>query len=122
MKFISKGCFTLRVRKVTLAISILSLAFISTLIITLTYYAAKIRNREINCNIQTTNEQKKFKFLVKSIDGHINIFDVSNLTTPKMILDKPTVFLPEYDQKILTKGLYINDDCELDSLIEDYDD
>lgn len=58
---------------------------------------------------------------MKEIDGKINIFQKNN-TKPDLVLEKPTIFLPEFDRKILSDGIYVNTQKELNSLIEDYDD
>ncbi len=64
---------------------------------------------------------KGYKYLVKEVGGKINVFETGK-NQPIEILDKPTNILPEYDQKLLKEGIYLENIEQLDRLLEDYDD
>lgn len=103
-------------------ITIISLFLISTSfsLIYLIFYTNP-KNTSVSSNINNQIHQPTCKYFIKDIEGKINIFE-NNSSKPLIILEKPTVFLPEYDQKMLKEGIYINNLNELSELIEDYTD
>ena len=64
---------------------------------------------------------KGYRYLVKDVGGKVNVFE-NGKNEPTKILDKPTNILPEYDQKLLKEGIYLENIEQLDRLLEDYDD
>ncbi len=74
---------------------------------------------EVEKNQSAVN--KGYKYLVKEVGGKINVFE-NGKNEPIEILDKPTNILPEYDQKLLKEGIYLENIEQLDRLLEDYDD
>ena len=74
---------------------------------------------EVEKNQHAVN--KGYKYLVKDVGGKINVFETGK-NEPIEILDKPTNILPEYDQKLLKEGIYLENIEQLDRLLEDYDD
>lgn len=99
----------------------ISIFCILTTAITLLCFIIAIRKIDVNTNTQIKNEKKYPKYLVKSINNKINIFEDNN-KNPSLILEKSTIFLPEFDQKMLNQGIAIDNIEELRQLIEDFDD
>ena len=81
----------------------------------------KIQNTKEIFNSSSSQEQKNYKYIVKNISGKINIFENGN-SNPIGILDKEIDYLPEYDQKMLKQGIYIENFEQLNKILEDYDD
>ena len=112
----------LKLKKRNIVLIIISFILFIITASTLTTLILALKKHEINTKAKIiTNNPKNYKYLMKDIDGKINIFQNNN-TEPSMVLKKPTVFLPEFDRKILSNGIYINTTQELNNLIEDYDD
>ena len=65
------------------------------------------------------NVNKEYQYLVKDINGEINIFQNGH-EKPIDILEKRSNILPEYDQKLLKEGIYLENIEQLDKLLEDY--
>lgn len=100
----------------------IALLFVAITTSTLIFLIISIKKYEINTNSKIIkNDEKNYKYLAKDINGKINIFKNDNVN-PEMILEKPTIFLPEFDRKMLANGIYLNNINELNSLMEDYDD
>ena len=107
--------------KKSLIISI-TIIFIIITISTTTLLLIAVTNQNVTTNTKALEkEQKNYSYLMKDVNGKINIFEKNN-TTPTIILEKPTIFLPEFDRKILSEGIYLSNKKELSNLIEDYDD
>lgn len=112
----------IKLTKQNLIYSIISLIFTTITVSTIFSLIVAIKKYNVNHNTKIiNNNQQPYKYLVKDIGGKINIFE-NNSTKPKMILEKPTIFLPEFDRKLLSNGIYINNTNELNNLIEDYSD
>ena len=71
--------------------------------------------------IKKTENKENFKYLIKEVDGKINVFLIGN-EKPLIILEKEFEYLPEYDQKMLKNGIYIENSEKLNKILEDYDD
>lgn len=104
----------------------ITILFLMSTALSLTFLLFKVKpknNYVSYCSLSKDkqNKQNEYKYFIKTINGKINIFE-NNSTKPSIILEKPIIFLPKYDQKLLQDGIYINNINELANLIEDYDD
>ena len=68
-----------------------------------------------------TEENENFKYLIKELEGKINVFQVGK-EKPLITLEKEIEYLPEYDQKMLKNGIYVENLEKLNKVLEDYDD
>jgi hypothetical protein len=59
------------------------------------------------------------KYIVKAYNGIVAVFKVNN-EYPFKVLDVSVESLPYADQDMLNKGIYVADDQELNSILEDY--
>ena len=62
---------------------------------------------------------KEYQYLVKDVNGKINVFE-SGREEPIDVLERQTNILPEYDQKLLKEGIYLENIEQLDKILEDY--
>ena len=76
-----------------------------------------------NVKTQSENikEKEEFKYLIKEVEGRINIFKVG-CKNPISILEKEIEYLPEYDKKMLKNGIYVENSEKLNKILEDYGD
>ncbi len=76
-----------------------------------------------NIRTQSKNieEREEFNYLIKEVEGKINVFKVG-CKKPISILEKEIEYLPEYDQKMLKNGIYVENSEKLNKILEDYSD
>ena len=99
--------------------AILFLFFVLTLI-SIFYLVLSINGFNFN-GFKSTNstDGSNYEFLVKDVDGYISVFE-NNKAKPVITLNRPSVFLPEYDRKMLVSGIGVYEIEDLKKLVEDY--
>ena len=116
MKKYQKNC--LFVGFVLISFSIISITFLFA--IPLKQSIKFEENNHISKKQTEQTEQTEYKYVVKELCGKIAVFE-SGKDMPFETINTQIEYLPEYDQKILKDGIYIEDIEKLNKVLEDYE-
>ncbi len=78
-------------------------------------------NKDKKILVKKTENKENFKYLIKETEGKIKVFLIGN-EKPIATLEKEFEYLPEYDQKMLKNGIFVENTEKLNKILEDYDD
>lgn len=106
--------------KKSLKISIVFL--ISSIIcfaIILTFFIKSLKNNQVNSSKEIDRSpNNSLSYIVKDFNGSVAVFEPEN-PNPVRITDVYTSHLPKSDQKMLSHGIRVKNQSELNTLLED---
>lgn len=75
--------------------------------------------QQIVSDAPVEEEQADYRYVLRSQNGRLAVY-MKGETEPRMEFDVPVRALPEFDQRQLETGIFVEDYPSLVSLIEDY--